>query len=181
MKEEWKPVIGFSNYEVSSLGRFRNVKRGKFLKPSWNKGRQYLYANFVQDGVRKNCRAHRVVAIHFIENPENLPQVNHKDCDKDNNRADNLEWVGRSRNMEHAKENGRMWSHKGELAYNSKLKNETVLKIVEEHKKGKSHSEVARMFGTNYSNVAHIIRGSRWGTITGIKYVEKIQSLDNTF
>ena len=60
----------------------------------------------------------------------------------------------------------------GEAGGNSKLTTDIVLKIVDEHKTGKTHEAVAKMFGTNYSNVAHIIRGSRWGDITGIKSIK---------
>lgn len=98
MEEIWKP-IGYEGYEVSNLGRVKSYKydkiNGKIMKPYKNtKG--YLQIDLQLDGRKRENRvhlsAHRLVAIAFIPNPDNLPQVNHKDEDKTNNCVDNLEW-----------------------------------------------------------------------------------------
>ena len=98
MEEIWKP-IGYEGYEVSNLGRVKSYKydkiNGKIMKPYKNtKG--YLQIDLQLDGRNRENRVHlavhRLVAIAFIPNPDNLPQVNHKDEDKTNNCVDNLEW-----------------------------------------------------------------------------------------
>ena len=97
MEEIWKP-IGYEGYEVSNLGRIKSYKydktNGKIMKPYKNtKG--YLQIDLQIDGRKRENRVHlsvhRLVAIAFIPNPDNLPQVNHKDEDKTNNCVDNLE------------------------------------------------------------------------------------------
>ena len=88
--EEWRPVLGYeSRYEVSSLGRVRNMD-GHILKPIKRRG--YLCLNFCVNGARKDTKIHRLVAEAFIPNPDALPFINHKDEDKENNAVWNLEW-----------------------------------------------------------------------------------------
>lgn len=88
MQELWRP---FNNYEVSSLGRARNPRTGRILKPFYS-GRGYLMVSFCINNTVKKFYIHRLVAQTFIPNPENKPQVNHKDKNKENNRMENLEW-----------------------------------------------------------------------------------------
>ena len=100
MMEEWRAVPGYEGlYEVSSYGRVKSLKRYKsnnggiplikerILKP-YNDKKGYLNVRLRN----KNFKVHRLVAQAFIPNPNNLPQVNHKNEDKSDNRVDNLEW-----------------------------------------------------------------------------------------
>lgn len=98
MKEVWKS-FGYEDYEVSNFGNVKSYKydkvNGKLMKPYKNtKG--YLQIDLSLDGRKRQNRVHlavhRLVANAFIPNPDNLPQVNHKDEDKTNNHVDNLEW-----------------------------------------------------------------------------------------
>ena len=100
--EIWQdcPVYG-ENYEISNTGIIRNIHTGKIVKPGADhKG--YLRARLSFKNVKKSARIHRMVAIAFISNPGNLPQVNHKDGNKLNNHASNLEWIENHENMRHA-------------------------------------------------------------------------------
>ena len=99
--EQWYPVKGYeSMYEVSDQGRVKSVKFGKekILKPGRNQ-QGYLLVNICKNGERKMYLVHRLVAQAFIPNTNNLPQVNHKDEDKENNKVENLEWCDSKYNI----------------------------------------------------------------------------------
>lgn len=88
---ETKAIPEFDGYVVSSDGTVFSKKHGTPLKPTDN-GRGYKRVTLWRNGKPKCVYVHRLVANAFIPNPNNLPQVNHKDENKSNNRADNLEW-----------------------------------------------------------------------------------------
>ena len=112
MSEEWRPIEGYEGlYEVSSYGRVRSLDRyvktcyeayklhkGKILSPAKDKN-GYLKVNLCCNGKHNTIRVHKLVAQAFIPNPDNLPEVNHKDEVKTNNNVDNLEWCDRSYNI----------------------------------------------------------------------------------
>lgn len=105
--EIWKPVVGFEGlYEVSNYGNLKGLKRGKNLK-SWVHRCGYVTCKLHKNGKWKCFSVHRLEAIAFIPNPENKPQVNHKDTNKANNYIDNLEWCNNSENQLHASANGK--------------------------------------------------------------------------
>ena len=92
-KEYWKPVVGYEGlYEVSNWGRVKSLKFGKekILKQSIRHG--YYSVGLSKNGIVKTYQVHRLVAEAFIDNTDNLTQVNHKDENKLNNNVDNLEW-----------------------------------------------------------------------------------------
>lgn len=86
--EQWKPIQGYENYLISSHGRIK--KKDKILSPSLCHG--YCRITLYKDGKRKSFLIHRLVALAFIPNPYDLPLINHKDENKENNQVDNLEW-----------------------------------------------------------------------------------------
>ena len=104
--EIWKPIGETEGkYSVSNMGRVRNNKTNHILKP--NKKNDYCKVHLYRDDGKMLCRyVHRLVAIEFIENPENKPEVNHKNGVHDDNRVENLEWVTGEENLRHAYENG---------------------------------------------------------------------------
>jgi hypothetical protein len=119
MNEIWKDIPNYLGYQVSNLGRIksnaRKIMYGKnhsiprhipetILKTRIDKGGYELVALGSKSNHKddfKNFLVHRLVAAAFIPNPENLPQVNHKDGDKLNNTVDNLEWIGNKDNQHH--------------------------------------------------------------------------------
>ena len=121
--EFWKPIKGYEGlYEVSSFGNVKSLSRNIKITNRWghdtirlskektpkkqtsNNG--YLRVFLSKDNIIKPYSAHRLVAIAFIDNPENKPQVNHKDGNKLNNSIDNLEWNTQSENIKHAFKTG---------------------------------------------------------------------------
>ena len=101
--EEWRPVEGFEGiYEVSNLGRVRNIKKGGRLMTPQKVAHGYIQIRLHKNGEKTQWLLHRLVAKAFIPNPENKEQVNHKDLDKSHNTVDNLEWVTRDENLQHA-------------------------------------------------------------------------------
>lgn len=106
MSEEiWKDIDGFPNYQVSDLGRVRNKKTGRILKPGCAGG-GYLYVVLSKDGVQCNRHIHRLVAESFLDWPSEKRDVNHIDGNKQNNYLHNLEWCTRRENINHAYANG---------------------------------------------------------------------------
>lgn len=101
--ELWREIEGFNGrYQISSWGRVRNVRTGCILKPYKNeRGYLKVYLN-KGNGKKAKPRINRLVAQAFIPNPYNLPQVNHKDGNKENNSYTNLEWVTNQQNATHA-------------------------------------------------------------------------------
>jgi len=116
MLEIWKPIVGYEQrYEVSNLGNVRSVAQKIIMKngvvyPIKEKQKTiyrdnkngYCTVCLVMDDISSNKLLHRVVATAFIPNPENKPQVNHKDSNKFNNCVSNLEWVTSSENNKHS-------------------------------------------------------------------------------
>lgn len=103
MEEHWKQIQDFPNYHISTFGNIKNIITNKLLKPC-NKG-GYYHVSLVNSITRKSLKIHRLVSIAFIPNPENKPEVNHKDKNKLNNNINNLEWATRSENMSHCFKN----------------------------------------------------------------------------
>jgi len=105
-KEEWKPIKGFTNYQVSNLGRVRSFKTNKWkvLKPrkkDCSKVNTYVSVLLCKDNKPQYKSIHRLVALAFIINKEDKPEINHKNGLRNDNRVHNIEWVTKSENMVH--------------------------------------------------------------------------------
>lgn len=174
MQEEiFKSVNGYEGYyEVSNLGRIKSCARvwsvGKkeatILKPAHRKG-EYDSVTFCVDGVKKYLTIHRLVAIHFCDNPNNFPVVNHKDSDIYNNRADNLEWTTNSGNAIHGYKFGNREGCKGEKHGRRKLSEDQVMALIKRRNEGAALIELADDFKISIAQVSRIANGQRWSHI----------------
>ena len=109
--EIWRPIEGTNGeYQVSNTGLVKTTKTGRILTPTVSRHGYERVCLFKMDRERR-YRVHRLVAMAFIPNPDNLPQVNHIDGNKRNNNVSNLEWVTNEENMHHAKECGLRAGH----------------------------------------------------------------------
>lgn len=107
-KEIWKDIKGYPGYQISNLGRVWNGNTQRILKPS-KMPKGYYQINMVAiNGKRKKELVHRLVALAFIPNPDGLPEVDHKDRDRGNNKAENLQWTTRSGNCRNSSQNRRI-------------------------------------------------------------------------
>ncbi len=89
--EIWKDIKDYEGlYKISNLGNVKSLKTNKNLY--YSKSRNYLRVSLNKNGIRKGYSIHRLVAQTFIPNPNNYPCVNHKDCNGNNNKVNNLEW-----------------------------------------------------------------------------------------
>lgn len=110
MTEVWKDIPDYEGkYQVSNQGRVKRLYGSGKERVMVGKTDKYGYRCVIlsRNQHKKHCTVHRLVANAFIPNEENKPQVNHKDRNKQNNNADNLEWVTNSENVVHAFATGR--------------------------------------------------------------------------
>ena len=145
--------------EVQSNGTV--LKCGRVLKQSDN-GANYLsvligyklQSSGRKTGVRKYV--HRLVAEAFISNPDNLPQVNHKDFNKTNNSVENLEWISRADNIQHSHDNGRM-KKRYEVGAVTVLTKDEVIECYTRVKNGEGVNVVAASMGKPRTTISSII------------------------
>ena len=123
---QWKIIKDFEDYKVSNTGAVFSIKRNKMLKPYEKKN--YLGVYLYQNNIRKFMTIHRLVALAFIDNPNNYPQINHKDENTKNNCVENLEWCS-------AKYNSNYGSRKEKIRQRMLTNN---------HFKGKQHTELSK-------------------------------------
>jgi len=143
----------FTNYGVSPCGKIKNRITGRILKPIKRKD-GYLVVGFSQDGVFKTKRINRLVASLYIPNPNNLPEVNHLDLDKENNHKNNLEWSTGKNNSIHAAANG----HVGGRPERPVCKISKGRKVLATYD---SVCKAANENGLSFSNIYAVCRGKR--------------------
>lgn len=96
--EVFKDIKGYPGYQISNLGRVWSCKRNRYMSPVPNNNGYLQIKLIAANGKRKNELVHRLVALHFVDNPEGKPEVDHIDRDRQNNNAENLRWLTKSEN-----------------------------------------------------------------------------------
>ena len=177
MKEIWKDCIGWEGlYQVSNLGNVRSLHyRTPYLMSPVTDARGYKRVSFVLPNSKKYKRnaVHRLVAEAFIPNPDNLPQINHKDEDKTNNNVDNLEWCNTKYNCNYGTFKERISASRTGMKF-SDLHLENLRKshadvqgkaVCQYTSDGEfvnsfcSISDAARFMNTSVSNISHCCKG----------------------
>ena len=178
MKEIFKDIIGYEDYQISNKGRviakekkvrythsvtkkehFRTTEK-KFLKVYLNNRTGYKFVQLYKDKKSKNLNIHRLVAINFLNNCDDLEQVNHIDGNKHNNTVENLEWCTNEYNHEHATKTGLKTSK--EKIGTSKLTEEKVFYIREFIKIGVTHKKLAEIFNVSRPTISLISNNKTW-------------------
>lgn len=158
-KNEWVILRDYPNYAIKYDGSVKNITSGRVLKPSIGK-RGYVVFNLMhKDGRRRLVTLHRLIAMTFIPNPLNLPEVNHIDGDKTNYNINNLEWVTTRDNNIHARKTG--------LRKSNGDKPVVQIKDGEIINEFQSISAASRETGIPISNISNVCRG-------GDKYTHRL-------
>lgn len=160
MNEIWRDITGYEDYQISSWGRVKSLKYGKerILKPTKDSS-GYLQVGLCKNGQRKPFKVHRLVAMAFIPNPDNLPEVNHKNEIKTDNRVENLEWCTQLFNIRY----GTGIKRRSEKQINGKCSKSVYQhtlngEFVAEYP---SLAEVERQLGYNHSKTTLVCNGKR--------------------
>lgn len=156
-------IDGYDRYYISNFGRVKalpiKTKFGntykkypeRFVK-SWQNKKGYHYVTLSEYGIKSNHILHRLVALAFVENPKNYPQVNHLSADKNNNRFDNLEWCSAEQNLKHARDLGLNNS----IGSNNKLAKFSKEQIILIRKSALSTTDIANFFRCSIAIISRI-------------------------
>lgn len=173
IKEEWRDIEGYEGmYQVSNLGNVRGLNRvdstgrkrkERILKP------KVTSSGYHQAGLCKNSKVtnhliHRLVAVAFIDNPDNKKTVNHKDGCKSNNKLMNLEWLTASENNKHAFSVG-LKSAKGSKNSQSKFTEEDIPVIFRLYRQGLSQKKIADKFNVQQQSISKILNRQRFAHV----------------
>ena len=163
MTEEWKPIEGYEGkYEISNMGRVKSYiqdSNGKIINGCPD-GKGYLYVKlYYAPQKHKMFKIHRLVGKHFIPNPNNYSQINHKDENKKNNCVDNLEWCDNQYNNSYGTRNIR-------AGLSNRCCPTTSKKVCSINKDGivdyyDSIGEAERQSGVSHSNIFAVLGGRR--------------------
>lgn len=164
----WKPVrIAGGRIEVSEDGQVRSLPskthHGQILSQNVTTNGYWFLTNRLTGKKLKMILVHRIVAMEFVPNPDNLPQVNHKDGNKLNNHYTNLEWVTPSGNTKHAHDHNLIRVIHGEEHNWSKITKDQAQEIIDKYRTGKySQRQLAKEYGLIQQSISLIVRGVNW-------------------
>jgi hypothetical protein len=174
MGEVWLAIPDYERvYEASNLGNIRSLDRwlgkrlikGRVIKPSPD-GRGYLQFQLCRNNARKMMKVHKVVATLFC-NPNGKAEVNHKNFDKLNNQAINLEWVTRQENVAHYKATGGFTSAVNP-SRKQKLSMDDANAIRTAKKQGRSLVDLSELFGVSKVHIFNICRNKYHANSVGV-------------
>ena len=187
MTELFKPILInniTTTYEISSLGYVRNIKTGTILAPVITNCGYYRVGLYYRDSTgevrHKHMSVHRLVAVAFIPNPDNLPEVNHRDGIKSHNYIDNLEWVTSSENDYHAYATGLKCKKYGDTSHLHKYTRDRVELACKLMDSGKYTSvEIEGITGISNAMLKRIYKRKSWCNISEKYHVENCKLVDS--
>jgi hypothetical protein len=159
-----KPVVGYEEYfSVTEDGRIYSHRTNRWLKLNTHKDRGITFASRIngRSGKAICLKVHRCVAEAYIPNPENKPEVNHKDGVRGNNCVTNLDWVTKSENIRHAFATGLAKASKGIHHSNAKLSLDAVT-LIRENKNNLNIRELAKLHNVHWSTISRCKTSKRY-------------------
>ena len=162
-----KKVPGYSNYSVTKDGRVWTHKlRSGWMKPGVDKNGYVRYPMISDNGKRKGMYIHQLVAITYIPNPDNKPNVNHLDHNKSNNSIENLEWCTQKENIVYDWLKGKRKASYGVSCNFNKHPVSLVKKLRQLYDSGKyTQLSLAKKYNIPFSTVHVIVRRKQWRNI----------------
>ena len=180
--EEWKDIQGYEGlYQISNLGRVKSLARykknnlgsksliGETILKQAKSNRGYLRIHLCKNAHKKAFSVHRLVADAFVPNPNNFTEVNHKDENKENNYADNLEWCDSNYNINYGTHNKRLSITKGCVVQAFNQNGDFVMEF---HSMGEAQRET----GISQQNISRCVNGkcqTAGGYVWKKKYIVK--------
>ena len=182
MKIQWKSAIYHGKiiprYRIGSNGSVKDIFRNRYVK-TFEMSNGYICINLMHGDHNKKyatciCGVHRLVAEAFIPNPENKPQVNHIDGNKQNNCVENLEWVTRVENMQHAVKNNLLRPRYGSTSPFAKHLEKDIHEVCKLLELGiHTVREIHELTGVSIRTINGIFRSNKWHQITSHYDIKK--------
>jgi hypothetical protein len=171
--EEWRPIYGFPDYEVSSLGRARRVtpyphhpnRKPGLMKQSLSVRGYYRFKLAAPDGTFKHRFVHNLMAQAFLPNPGRHASVCHNNGVKTDNRMENLRWDSQHGNIKDKEKHGT--SNSGEKNGHARLTQEQVLEIRDMNESGATYASLGDIYGVSGAQIGRICRGEKWKSVGG--------------
>lgn len=163
-QEQWAEIDGYDGkYQVSTFGRVKSFKNKKtIILKTYMSGKGYIYVDLCKNSIYTKTGVHRLVAKAFIDNLDNLPEVNHEDGDKTNNHVSNLNWKDGKGQMKHARD-VLGFNQDGENSHRAKMTESQVLEMISLYNTGEySFIKLSKKYNVHHGHLCSIYNGKFW-------------------